>query len=217
MDRPAWQLTWHPSHRGYRDAWGHDAWGQTFASLQAVEERRSDPASVARKTRKEKGLARLPQSARKNEGWPRLRLRAAARTRSGPVSGRSQERGLAPSPGADPVGGEPTPLRAARTRSPALLRTVVRGGRSTWASVSTPSAVTTRSRPCAIATIAETMARLLRLLLDLLHELAVDLHAVDREAAQVAERGVAGAEVVDGDAHAELAQLARAWRSCGRC
>ena len=37
-------------------------------------------------------------------------------------------------------------------------------------------------------------------------ERAVDLHPVDREPAQVAERRVAGAEVVDGQPHAEVAQ-----------
>ena len=36
---------------------------------------------------------------------------------------------------------------------------------------------------------------------------AVDLDHVDREAAQVAERRVAGAEVVDGEAHAERLQV----------
>ncbi len=38
----------------------------------------------------------------------------------------------------------------------------------------------------------------------LLHESAVDLHDVDAELAQIAERGVAGAEIVDGDAAAEI-------------
>ena len=42
---------------------------------------------------------------------------------------------------------------------------------------------------------------------DVLHERAVDLDLVEGEALQVAERGIAGAEVVHGDAHAELAQL----------
>ena len=37
------------------------------------------------------------------------------------------------------------------------------------------------------------------------HERTVDLHGVDREPLQVAERGVAGAEVVDRELHAERA------------
>ncbi len=43
---------------------------------------------------------------------------------------------------------------------------------------------------------------------DVLHEGAVDLDDVDAELAQVAERGVAGAEIVDGDAAAEILQRA---------
>src|SRR2546423_11850009 len=39
-------------------------------------------------------------------------------------------------------------------------------------------------------------------------ERAVDLDAVGREARQIAQRGVAGAEVVDEDAHAERLELA---------
>ena len=39
------------------------------------------------------------------------------------------------------------------------------------------------------------------------NEGAIDLDLVEREAAQVAERAIAGAEIVHGDAHAELAQL----------
>jgi hypothetical protein len=42
----------------------------------------------------------------------------------------------------------------------------------------------------------------LGLLVDALHERAVDLDHVHREAAQLAERREAGAEVVDRDAHA---------------
>ena len=41
---------------------------------------------------------------------------------------------------------------------------------------------------------------------DVLHEGAVDLHDVDAELAQIAERGVAGAEIVDRDPAAEVLQ-----------
>src|ERR687883_1561683 len=47
----------------------------------------------------------------------------------------------------------------------------------------------------------------LRVVLDALHERAVDLQHVDREAPQLAERREARAEVVDGDSHPELVQL----------
>jgi len=40
-----------------------------------------------------------------------------------------------------------------------------------------------------------------------MHELLIDLHDIDRESAQIAERRMARAEVVDGDAHAHVAQL----------
>src|SRR6478735_11396372 len=43
---------------------------------------------------------------------------------------------------------------------------------------------------------------------DVLHEGAVDLDDVDAELAQIAERGVAGAEIVDGDAAAEMLETA---------
>jgi hypothetical protein len=39
---------------------------------------------------------------------------------------------------------------------------------------------------------------------DVLHESTVDLDDVDAELTQVAERGIAGAEIVDGDAAAEI-------------
>jgi hypothetical protein len=47
----------------------------------------------------------------------------------------------------------------------------------------------------------------LRVALDVAHEGAVDLQVIDREQLEVGERGVAGAEVVDGqrDAHAPSA------------
>ena len=43
--------------------------------------------------------------------------------------------------------------------------------------------------------------------LDVLDERAVDLDLVERERAQIAERGISGAEIVHRDAHAERAQL----------
>src|SRR4051812_24387491 len=49
-------------------------------------------------------------------------------------------------------------------------------------------------------------SRVGRVLAEVLHERAVHLHGVDRELAQVGERRVAGAEVVDRDPHAELPQ-----------
>ena len=49
-----------------------------------------------------------------------------------------------------------------------------------------------------------TKARSSSELHDVLHEGAVDLDDIDAELAQVAERGVAGAEIVDGNAAAEI-------------
>ena len=51
---------------------------------------------------------------------------------------------------------------------------------------------------------------------DVAHERAVDLQQVDRELLQVGERRVAGAEVVDREPHAEVAQPAQADRRRGR-
>ena len=49
------------------------------------------------------------------------------------------------------------------------------------------------------------------------HEGLVDLDDVDGEALEVGQRAVAGAEVVDGDADAEVAQVGRAMRRWRRC
>jgi hypothetical protein len=51
-----------------------------------------------------------------------------------------------------------------------------------------------------------------RAVLEVLHERLVDLQPLDRQALDVGERGVAGAEVVDREGHAELVQVAQALR-----
>ena len=51
---------------------------------------------------------------------------------------------------------------------------------------------------------------------DVAHERAVDLQQVDRELLEVRERRVAGAEVVDGEPHAEVAQAPQPDRRRGR-
>ena len=65
-------------------------------------------------------------------------------------------------------------------------------------------------RLCAIAMIARTMAASSGVGRDVADERPVDLQLVDREALEVAQARVAGAEVVDRQAHAHLAAAARA-------
>ena len=77
--------------------------------------------------------------------------------------------------------------------------------KSRWRSVSTPSA-TTRIWACASATMAETIAPWSRSLGKLGDEAAIDLHLVDREAAQVRKAQVARAEIVDGNRDTERFQ-----------
>ena len=69
---------------------------------------------------------------------------------------------------------------------------------------STPSATTLRPRPCASSTVERTI----RVVLVAGHaaRTTVDLQRVDRQAVQVRQRRIAGAEVVDRDPHAEIMQ-----------
>ncbi len=78
-----------------------------------------------------------------------------------------------------------------------------------WPSVSTPSATTSRPRLPARARIAWTIDTLSGSAGSPLHERAVDLHAVEAEAGEVAERRVAGAEVVEDETHPQAAQPAQ--------
>ena len=74
-------------------------------------------------------------------------------------------------------------------------------------SVSTPSAVVIMSLAAAMFTTAWTMDEDAPATGDILDEGAVDLDLVEREALQIAQRGIAGAEIVQRDPDAELAQL----------
>ena len=78
---------------------------------------------------------------------------------------------------------------------------------SSCSAVSMPSAAVVRSSASAMATTAVAIAGSGSSPASTVDERAVDLHDVDREAVQVAERRVAGAEVVDGEAHAERLQV----------
>ena len=71
-----------------------------------------------------------------------------------------------------------------------------------------PSATTISSRLCAEADDRAGDRRLALVEADPRDERAVDLEHVDRERGEVAQRGVAGAEVVDGEPDAELLELA---------
>jgi hypothetical protein len=64
------------------------------------------------------------------------------------------------------------------------------------AAVSTPSATTVKCNCCDIAMIARHKRRRVAVADDVAHEALVDLDLVDRQLAQVAEAGIAGAEVV---------------------
>ena len=88
---------------------------------------------------------------------------------------------------------------------------------ASWPSDSMPSAIATRPSACARLTMLAVIAASLGVVLDALHERAVDLDHVDREAAQLRERREAGAEVVDRDAHAlrRAAPAARAGAVAG--
>ena len=80
-------------------------------------------------------------------------------------------------------------------------------------SSSMPSAVTVRSSACPSPTMAATIARVVLARAEAGDQRAVDLQRVDRQHVQVRERRLAGAEVVDADAHAARRQLAAARRS----
>ena len=74
-------------------------------------------------------------------------------------------------------------------------------------SVSTPSAVVIMLRAAAIFTTALHDAGGSLRLGDVVDEAAVDLDLVERETLQVAQRGIAGAEIVERDAHPDGAKL----------
>src|ERR1051325_97925 len=75
--------------------------------------------------------------------------------------------------------------------------------KANWFSVSTPSATTMNPRGCASSTMVRTI-RVLLVVLDVLHERAVDLQRAHRKAREVRKARIPCAEVVDGDAHARL-------------
>ena len=94
--------------------------------------------------------------------------------------------------------------RAAVDEALRRIRSRPRRAPATSASLSAPSAITSMPRSCASATMERRMigagGRAVRT-----HEGPVDLDRVEGEALQVGERGVAGAEIVERQAGAELA------------
>ena len=100
-----------------------------------------------------------------------------------------------------------SPARAAsarRTRSPARIRSRAGKARPHRSSCSAPSAITSMPRSCAIAMIERRITGRAPLPFGA-HERLVDLDRVEREALQVGERRMAGAEIVEREADAELA------------
>ena len=89
------------------------------------------------------------------------------------------------------------------------FRAELRRKEGEFACVSTPSASTGRPSPRPRPSTARTIVAASSLLSTELDERAVDLDLVEREGPQVGERRIAGAEIVHGDAHAEVLQLAQ--------
>ena len=78
---------------------------------------------------------------------------------------------------------------------------------ASWPAVSMPSAIAHQAERVGEAGDVGRDRRALGVVLHALDERPVDLDHVDGEAAQLLQRREAGAEVVDGDTHAERVQL----------
>ena len=159
------------------------------------------PAQSRRKSRCRSGARRLTREkppGRSSASWlccMRLLLAAVPRRRRGT---RRAPRGSS----------------AWRTGSPGRARSRARAATSIWSGSSIPSATTSRFRLFPSAMIAAASPESVVLGGE---ERAVHLEDVDREAAQVGERRVAGAEVVHRQQDAERLQLVQPLRPRGRC
>ena len=111
------------------------------------------------------------------------------------------------------------PRRRARPAEQVALRLVQpsRRSSSSCAAVSTPSAVVTMPRLLPRPITARTIAIESSRVASSRDEGAVDLDLVEREAAQIAQRRIAGAEIVERDPDAERAQLGAGPRASPRC
>ena len=87
------------------------------------------------------------------------------------------------------------------------LRASLRRNSSNCASVSTPSAVVTMPRLLPSPVTARTMAMESSRVASSVHERTVDLDLVERETAQIAQRRIAGSEIIERNPDAEAAQL----------
>ena len=129
---------------------------------------------------------------------------------TGSVAGRTDLRRDEPAGGA-PAGAASRRRRrapsAARAGSPGRSRSREPAARSATASDSTPSATTLTPSWWARSTVVRTMVAEARVAGDRAHQRHVQLELVDGPAAQALQRREAGAEVVEGDPHAELGQL----------
>ncbi len=201
-----------------------------------MEPLRADPARADRRTPGERGRDGLTDSrARPRRRGPRER--PSGRThRTAPGRRRPGRRPDRPRPRSRGRGGSAS---AAARRASGPRRSSVEGARGdgrpgqglgevealpegaargrACGPPARPSRCPRRRSRCSserpMATMAPARAAVRASLVGDLDELAGDLEDVDRELAQVAEREVAGPEVVDDDADAELAQRPRGSRS----
>ena len=139
----------------------------------------------------------------------------AGRPRRGPTS-RGRSGSCTTACGPNPAASAARPPRRRSTSStliagreavPLCERQPAARSRCAWSSVSTPSAIEERSSRRARSTTASTIASSNGSAPSPFDERAVDLDRLDRELLEVHERRVAGAEVVERQLHAEVAQL----------
>ena len=97
--------------------------------------------------------------------------------------------------------------RARRTAGPGRSRSRPRAGSRTASTVSTPSATTCMPRLWPISMMVRTMVASLRSVVAVAHEGLVDLQRADRELLQRRQRGIAGAEIIDGQVQAQRRQF----------
>ena len=110
-------------------------------------------------------------------------------------------------PGRDELGKSRRPAAACSSRSPGSSRSRATSRNSSCSRVPTPSATTFSPEAAREADDRLGDGRVLRVGLEVGDERDVDLQRVDREMLQVRQRRVAGAEVVDRDREALVAQL----------
>jgi hypothetical protein len=136
--------------------------------------------------------------------------KACAAARAGSPGLRRLRRALASAAVADRRAAaqrSPWPVVAGCRGSPDTRRNRVARRNASSGLLSTPSATTRKPRLCAMAMIAVTIAALSLSRVDVGDQGAIDLHLIDREALEVAQRRIAGAEVIDGQRYTTTLDL----------